>query len=427
MVVRMVLHIVKFDNGFPRKGGVKHFSPGEIVTGRRLHADDLCLVFRIYCQVAENVEPRNSLAPCTRGAISLGSSGNLSGGQIFLALDTGHTIVRHQWVALPMPPAIIARVNLLGKAEPSLLTFTDWHGREIGDYAKEPELVDEDDAPATEEFIEDVIPAVEITGVDDPTGEPTAKLTTKPTGVEVEDTPQASFEDGLGEVLQETETAHQPTDEPTTALPDDPAPGAIEIAPPCQGMAARNARSRKPPATYVPSMKGKKYAVAMTQIATSLGTSKNAMALTQMSVKLMPKGEHRRRADLVGMIMAQLSMNTAIKKWGEQAKLVIFKEIKQMHWRNSYKPCHWHSLSKKQKEQILESHIFVEQKRDGIIKARKVIGGNKQRDYITKEDVCSPTVTAEALMLTCVIDAQEGRDVAVVDISKRRLPKYHYF
>ena len=43
MVVRMVLHIVKFVNGFPRKGGVKHFSPGEILSGRRLHADDLCL------------------------------------------------------------------------------------------------------------------------------------------------------------------------------------------------------------------------------------------------------------------------------------------------------------------------------------------------------------------------------------------------
>ncbi len=28
MVVRMVLHVVKFVNGFPRKGGVKHFSPG---------------------------------------------------------------------------------------------------------------------------------------------------------------------------------------------------------------------------------------------------------------------------------------------------------------------------------------------------------------------------------------------------------------
>jgi hypothetical protein len=31
MVVHMVLHIVKFVNEFPWKGGVKHFSPGEIM------------------------------------------------------------------------------------------------------------------------------------------------------------------------------------------------------------------------------------------------------------------------------------------------------------------------------------------------------------------------------------------------------------
>ncbi len=48
-----------------------------------------------------------------------------------------------------------------------------------------------------------------------------------------------------------------------------------------------------------------------------------------------------------------------------------------------------------------------------------MIGGNKQHDYITKEDVSSPTVTAEAVMLTCVIDAQEDRDVAVVDIPNK--------
>ncbi len=162
-------------------------------------------------------------------------------------------------------------------------------------------------------------------------------------------------------------------------------------------------------------MKGKKYAIAMTKNAASLGTSTNAMALAQMPVKLMSKGKHR-MADLVGMVMAQLSMKAAIKKWGEQAKFAISKEMKQLYWHNSYKPCHWHSLSKKQKEQVLESHIFVEEKKDGTIKARKVIGGNKQRDYITKEDVSSPTVTAEAVMLTCVIDAQEGHYVAVVDI-----------
>jgi hypothetical protein len=65
---------------------------------------------------------------------------------------------------------------------------------------------------------------------------------------------------------------------------------------------------------------------------------------------------------------------------------------------------------------MLESHMFLKQKRDGNIKGRTVAGGNKQRDYISKEDASSPTVTAELVLLSCIIDAEEERDVAVVDI-----------
>ncbi len=46
-----------------------------------------------------------------------------------------------------------------------------------------------------------------------------------------------------------------------------------------------------------------------------------------------------------------------------------------------------------------------------------MIGGNKELHCITKDDVSSPTVTAKAVMLTCAIDAQEDRDIAVVDIT----------
>ena len=36
--------------------------------------------------------------------------------------------------------------------------------------------------------------------------------------------------------------------------------------------------------------------------------------------------------------------------------------------------------------------MFLKQKRDGKIKERTVAGGNKQIDYISKEDSRSPTV-----------------------------------
>jgi hypothetical protein len=60
---------------------VKHYSPGEIMMDCHLNVSNLKLSFGVYCQVAENVEPRNSLAPRTRAVIALGNSGNLSGSQ----------------------------------------------------------------------------------------------------------------------------------------------------------------------------------------------------------------------------------------------------------------------------------------------------------------------------------------------------------
>jgi hypothetical protein len=45
-----------------------------------------------------------------------------------------------------------------------------------------------------------------------------------------------------------------------------------------------------------------------------------------------------------------------------------------------------------------------------------VAGGNKQQDYISKEDASSPTIATEAVLLSCIIDAEEAKDVAVIDI-----------
>jgi hypothetical protein len=60
--------------------------------------------------------------------------------------------------------------------------------------------------------------------------------------------------------------------------------------------------------------------------------------------------------------------------------------------------------------------MFLKQKRDGKIKGRTVAGGNKQRDYISKEDTSSLTVATESVLLSCIIDAEEEWDVTVVDI-----------
>jgi hypothetical protein len=180
-----------------------------------------------------------------------------------------------------MPPTVIARVNLFGKNEPSILTFTNWHGREIGDPPQDVEPSGNDDNSVVE-LILDVIPGV------DPTPEYDAELPgvdtgfdAKPTGVEVDSdyVPQELTKvDGLGQ--QDPSTA--PTEEPSAKPPTEPTV-ETHASSPKKRMAARNARNRKQPEKYAPSMQGNKYTVALTQIAASLKGSKHAMSMAQMS------------------------------------------------------------------------------------------------------------------------------------------------
>jgi hypothetical protein len=158
--------------------------------------ESIATKFESYCQVAEDVTPCNSLAACTRGAISMGPSGNLSGGQHFLALDTGKLIVRNCWKKNPMPLAVINRVNMLGRAEWSMLVFTDHLGHAIGDYTPTVNEVGKEDGSVLNDLYSSILPAParipglssveegsddEIPGVD----LPDVAVVNEPTGVDM--------------------------------------------------------------------------------------------------------------------------------------------------------------------------------------------------------------------------------------------------
>jgi hypothetical protein len=120
--------------------------------------------------------------------------------------------------------------------------------------------------------------------------------------------------------------------------------------------------------------------------------------------------------DFVAAIMTQLSLKAGFKEWGEEAFTAAQSKMKQLHFRNTFKPKHWQELSQVQRQTVLESHMFLKQKRDGKINGRTMNGGNTQWDYISKEYASSPTVATQLVLLSCIIDAEEERDVAVVDI-----------
>ncbi len=276
--------------------------------------------------------------------------GNLSGGQVFLALDKGYRISRHQWVALLMPPAVIDRVNLLGQCKPTMLTFTNQHGRDNGDN----NLQDTNSIGVLDDDLIIIHPVMEIPGVDmttDPakTAGVDPDFDVKPTGMDVDtnawvmDT-NVPVDDstvamnGLKQQDPTEGTAAVPTAEPTNSPKKAKSP-AKKTAPPKTGMAAQNSCARKAPEKYVPSMKGNKYAIALTQITSSLQGSEDGLCMVQRLVKLMGKGLHR-CTGIVGMVMAQVSMKAALKKWGKAAEQVITIEMKQLHWHNLYKPMH---------------------------------------------------------------------------------------
>jgi hypothetical protein len=110
------------------------------------------------------------------------------------------------------------------------------------------------------------------------------------------------------------------------------------------------------------------------------------------------------------------SLSKAIKKFGKPAEDAALKEVKQLHDRECFIPISKEELNELERRRALESLIFLTEKRDGTIKARQCANGSTQRDYMTKEDVSSPTVSTEATLLRSVIDAEEGRDVATMDI-----------
>jgi hypothetical protein len=95
----------------------------------------------------------------------------------------------------------------------------------------------------------------------------------------------------------------------------------------------------------------------------------------------------------------------------------VKKKLKQLHYHDVLCPVSPKSIGVEDRRQALPYLIFLKQKRTGEIKDRGCAVCCKKRLYHNKEDASSPTVAIELVMLTSVIDAEESRDIATVDIS----------
>ena len=283
-----------------------------------------------------------------------------------------------------MPKSVVDRVNFFGRDQPQQAVFTDRSGNPIGDGDAD---YDEDPTEQTADLPGEVIPEIapdhaKITGVDMEYAEPIESQT----------------DDSMNPVkISGEDSAHQTIEINDLDASPPPEPALVEPTRPDE--LRRLGRERKTTEKYVPSMSGKSY------------------AYTQLGLSFLQDTRYKYSSEVVATVMTQLSVKAALKQWGEDAKIAVEAEAKQLHWRNSFKPVHYKEINDEdQRKQILESHVFVKKKRSGQIKARKVSGGNKQRDFVNEEDASSPTVATKSVLLTSVLEAKENRDVAIMDI-----------
>ena len=61
----------------------------------------------------------------------------------------------------------------------------------------------------------------------------------------------------------------------------------------------------------------------------------------------------------------------------------------------------------KRKEKTITSLFFITEKSNGTLKARQSADGRKQREYMLKEELTSPTVTTEVIFITSVYDTKK--------------------
>jgi hypothetical protein len=251
MMIHIVLNVINLLIFFQLKGGLYDIlSPKTIMSGETLYyRKHLSLQIGQYCQVHQEVNPRNSQIARTKEAISLGPSGNLQGGFKVMALNTVNKIVCRIWDVVPMPDLVITRVNALGSDQHQQMTFIYRHGSLIRDIEIPGVDANKDPLPGVIPVIVDdiKIPGVDVEG-------PEAQDEVPATQVYIDDL-DIPHDDPAPTEVAPTQAAQTPeTPVPVSPLAGEP------------GLRRSTRVSYQENRGYTPSITGSKYSYAVNQM-----------------------------------------------------------------------------------------------------------------------------------------------------------------
>ena len=84
------------------------------------------------------------------------------------------------------------------------------------------------------------------------------------------------------------------------------------------------------------------------------------------------------------------TLNRGLKVYGKKGNVAVCSELPQGHNKGNFKPQDPKLLTLQEIKNSLESHLFMEQKKNQNCKGRIVVVGNKQKLYVSKQEATPP-------------------------------------
>ena len=450
MVCGCLIKVTKDLNMEIAEDGVsKELSPGMLITGRvnPSYKEIMALNFGDYVQAHVPASKTNNNESRTTGCIALYPSRNGQGSWYFMSLDTGKRVHRYSWDVLPMSNDVISRVDALGKQEGQPMVASnfvfkwDQKGEDLG-YDSDPE--DEDNVDydyvippqprlyavngdhSDDESVEDneeaeVRDNVEELGAQD-NPEELNDLELQDEVLENENDGPFLIDDEQEEIVNEAIEdacvnidAEEPNAQDVTDEPD------VQDVPPT--IATRSGRVvRRHDYKNMQMSQSKRDIKKNHPGVSSKGIRKIVKGTRKLPRTSSFKDLFRR---LTGAMFGQISkdgkfantgLKEGVKRHGEKSIDALLTELSQLDNMTAFTPLMSGELSKSERKMALNLLVIIREKRCGKIKGRVVADGSKQRSTVSREDAASPTIQLESLIMSLLIDAKEGRDVAISDV-----------
>ena len=446
MIIRLVYNVTFWSNAFIPKGGVStQYSPRYIITGKQLdYNKHVRAEFGEYVQTHE--EHNNDMGPRTVGAICLGPTGNEHGTHWFMSLATGKVIQRTRWTPLPMPSEAAAMVEQMANDQnvQDNNAFGDRNAIEIEnsleDEAEHDDPDDESYVPTDSEELdtddedEDEEKSTDGLSHNEPVPDDDDYLHQ---GEQSDDEVSLNDTSNSGEDVEITGVGHPTSpnsqeNNQITGVDRQTSEGETNVIDPQGELAETNGQDQSdetPDETVSEQFaraerSGRRAAIQGTNVDRRARRTNQSDDFVytidflseedpQILFALLMDSDHDA---MYNFLTEQMSAKKGLKVFGDKGADAIMDELRQLLYRKVMEGRRHDKLTKEDKKKALQYLMFLKQKRSGKIKGRGCADGRKQRIYKTKEETSSPTISLEALLISCVIDALEERDVATCDI-----------